>query len=133
MNSRKLEALIFFGFGVVIVASLVSLFVFESPLARRMIGPCLLGSVFGLTIFALYILFGRQGRDDPQKPTVVASLPDELSASALVVQLESHGISARAIGGFTSGDMVCDVKVVVPQQDHELAMGVMQIIEEDNL
>ena len=132
MNSGKLEALIFVGFGLLIVVSLVSLFIFESPFARRVIGPCLLGSVLGLAIFAGFVTIGRQRREDPHKPTVVASMADEMSASALVVQLEAHGISARAIGGFTAGDIVCDVKVVVPHKDHELAMGVMQLIEEDS-
>ena len=131
MNKRALEALILIGFATLIVGLVGSLFIFNSPESHRIIWPCLLGAVMGLAVFAGFILWGRGG-SDPEAPTVVASLPDEMSANALVVQLEAHGIRARAIGGHTSSDLVCDVKVVVPESDHELAMGVLQIMTESN-
>ena len=131
INQRAPIFLILIGFAGLIVLLVGSLFVFQSPFARRIIGPCLLAAVVGLIVFAGFMVLGKWGSEDPHQPMVVASLPDEMSASALVVQLEAHGINARAVGGFTAGDVVCDVKVVVPAEDHELAMGMLQIIEED--
>ena len=132
MAKTQLEPLIFLGFAALIVTLLASLFVFRSPATTRIIGPCLVAAILGLAVFATFIAFRRDQQDDPDAPTVVASMSDEMSASAIVVQLESHGITARAIGGHTAGDLACDVKVVVAAKDYELAMGMMQVIEEDN-
>jgi len=132
MGKRQLEKFIFLGFAALIVTLLASLFVFRTPASVRLIGPCLLGAILGLAVFATFTAIRRGTKHDPDRPTVVASMSDEMSANAIVVQLESHGITARAIGGHTAGDLACDVKVVVAEKDYEIAMGTMQLIEEDN-
>ena len=131
MKKRAFEAFVLLGFAKLIVMLVGSLFIFNSPESHRIIWPCLLGAVIGLTVFAGFLVWGN-GANDPDAPAAVASLPDEMSANALVVQLEAHGIKARAIGGHTSSDLVCDVKVVVSEKDHEIAMGVLQIMTESN-
>ncbi len=122
-------------FALAIVGLLGSLFVLPSEEARQLIWPCLLGAVMGLATFAGFLAWGRVAKD-PNAPTVVASLPDEMSASALVVQLEAHGIKARAVGGFTSGfqtEIASDVRVVVAASDYKAAVQVINNSPEPKL
>jgi hypothetical protein len=128
MNRRNIEAGILLLFAVAIVGLLGSLFVIESPEERKLILPCLVGAVMGLVSFAGFLVFGR-GAADPDSPTVVASLPDEMSASALVVQLGNFGIKAQAVGGYTAGfqtEVASDVRVVVAARDVDAAMKLLK-------
>jgi hypothetical protein len=128
MKRKSTQAIILLAFAKVIISLVASLFFFSSPEARGWIYPCLLGAIIGLAFYASMFAWGGSS-NDPTLPTVVASLPDEMSASAVVSQLEVHGIKARAVGGFTSGfqtEIASDVKVVVAAQDVELARAALQ-------
>ena len=128
MKQQTIEGGILLLFALVIIGLLGSLFVIDTPAERKLIWPCLVGAMMGLATFAGFLAFGRKS-DDPTSPTVVASLPDEMSASAIVVQLGAHGIKAQAIGGFTSGfqtEVASDVRVVVAASDHEAARKLLQ-------
>ena len=128
MNRRSIEAGILLLFALAIVGLLGSLFIIESPEERRLVWPCLLGAIMGLATFAGFLAFGRTAAD-PDSPTVVASLPDEMSASALVVQLGNFGIKAQTVGGYTSGfqtEVASDVRVVVAARDVEAAMKLLK-------
>ena len=83
MKRQTIEAGILLLFALVAVGLVSSLFVIESPAERKLILPCLVGAVMGLATFAGFLAFGRSS-EDPTSPTVVASLPDEMSASAIV-------------------------------------------------
>jgi len=53
---------------------------------------------------------------DPMSPEVLASVPSELEAAAIVDALAAAGIRARAVGGYTAGfraEAPGDVRVVV--------------------
>lgn len=126
-KSKTIQLIVLIAFAKVIFALLGSLFFFSSPEARGWIYPCLLGAIIGLAFYASMYAWGGKS-DDPTLPTVIASLPDEMSASAVVSQLEVHGIKARAVGGFTSGfqtEIAGDVKVVVAAQDVKKANAVL--------
>ncbi len=128
MKRQTIEAGILLLFALVTVGLVSSLFVIESPAERKLILPCLVGAVMGLATFAGFLAFGRSSVD-PTSPTVVASLPDEMSASAIVVQLNAHGIQAQAIGGYTAGfqtEIASDVRVVVAASDRDAAMKLLQ-------
>lgn len=127
-KSKTIQAIILLAFVKVIFTLVASLYFFSGPEARGWIYPCLLGAIIGLVFYGSMFAFGGKS-DDPTLPTVIASLPDEMSASAVVSQLEVHGIKARAVGGYTSGfqtEIAGDVKVVVAAQDVELAKTVLQ-------
>lgn len=128
MNRKATEGIILLAFAFVIIGLLGLLFFIDSPQDRKFIWPCLVGASMGLVTFAGFLLFRRDG-NDPHAPTVVASLPDELTASRIVQQLEAVGIKARAIGGFTSGfqtEVAGDVRVVVAKTDYEAAMDTIR-------
>ena len=128
MKRQTIEAGILLLFALAIIGLLGSLFVIESPEERKLILPCLVGAMMGLATFAGFVAFGR-GENDPDSPAVVASLPDEMSASAMVVQLNAHGIKAQAIGGYTSGfqtEVASDVRVVVAARDQEAALKLLK-------
>jgi len=128
MNRKTVEAFILLAFAFVIAGLFGSLFILDSVEARRIILPCLVGAVMGLFTFAGFLVYRRDG-NDPHAPKVVASLPDEISASSMVQRLEASGIKARAVGGFTSGfqtEVAGDVRVVVSACEYEAAMKVIQ-------
>jgi len=132
MKRKSIQAVILLGFAKVIFGLMGSLLFFDSPEARGWIYPCLLGAIIGLVMFGRFFAWGGK-TDDPTLPTVIASLPDEMSASALVVQLESHGITARAVGGYTSGfqtEIASDVKVVVAARDVKIAKAIIETVAE---
>lgn len=133
MKKRKtLQVFGLMAFAKVIFTLVVSLYFFTSPEARGWIYPCLLGAIIGLVFFGSMYAWGGES-DDPTLPTVIASLPDEMSASAIVSQLEFHGIKARAVGGFTSGfqtEIASDVKVVVAAKDVAKANTALQTAAE---
>jgi len=128
MNRKTVEAFILLAFAFVIIGLVGSLFILDTPQQRKIIFPCLLGAIMGLVTFAGFLLYRRDG-NDPDAPKVIASLPDELSASSMVQQLEANGIKARAVGGYTSGfqtDIAGDVSVVVSASEYDAAMEVIQ-------
>ncbi len=118
------------------LALVVALFTSDNSAHRRKLSIGLMASFAALVGFAAKRLsaesakFAREQANDPNRPTVIASMPDEMSASAIVAKLEEHGIKARAVGGYTSGfqtEIAGDVKVVVPNvqagRAHELLTG----------
>jgi hypothetical protein len=115
------QAIVLLAFAFVIFGLLGSMFILESKDANRIIWPSLLGVMIGLATYSMSIVFANRG-EDPDAPKVVAYARDELSANAVVVKLEAHGIKARAIGGFTSTEVGSDVAVVVSAQHYEAAM-----------
>jgi len=128
MNRKVVEAFILLAFAFVIVGLLGSLFIIDTPQQRKIILPCLVGATMGLFTFAGFLVFRRDG-NDPNSPKVVASLPDELSASSMVQTLEANGIKARSVGSYTSGfqtEVAGDVRVVVAANEYEAAMKVIR-------
>ena len=128
MNRKSVEVFIMLAFAFVIIGLIGSLFILDSPEERRIILPCLVGAVMGLVAFAGFLVVRRDG-SDPNAPKVVASLPDEISASSMVQHLEANGIKARSVGGYTSGfqtEVAGDVRVVVAANEYEAAMKVIQ-------
>lgn len=131
MNRSHFEAGILVLFALALFGLLGSLFIFDSEESRKIIWPSIVGALMGLATFTSFIAFSKR-KIDPTTPTVVASLPDELSANAVVVQLETHGIKARAVGGFTSGfqtEIASDVRVVVAACDIDEATKVLESME----
>jgi len=66
--------------------------------------------------------------NDPNRPHVVARVPTEFEASAIVSALEAAGIKAMAVGGHTAGfraEAPGDVSVVVPEHEAEQAAAVL--------
>lgn len=128
MNRKAVEAIILLAFAFVIVGLIGSLFILDGPQQRKVILPCLVGAVMGLFTFAGLLVY-RRDSNDPDAPKVVASLPDELTASSMVQHLEANGIKARAIGGYTSGfqtEVAGDVRVVVAASEYEAAMEMIK-------
>lgn len=124
---RNLEVATFLLFAFILAGLVVSLFAIEAPEDRRFVWPCMVGATMGLITFTGFLTWGKKS-SDPNAPTVVASLPDEMSASALVVKLASHGLKARAVGGFTSGfqtEVASDVRVVVPASQFAAAVNII--------
>lgn len=112
------------------IALAIALFTSENPSQRRWLAVGLVTSLaanFGFIVKQLASASKKYAGDhggDPHRPTVIASLPDEMSAAAIVAQLEEHGIKARAVGGYTAGfqtEIAGDVKVVVPQIEADRA------------
>lgn len=71
--------------------------------------------------------------DDPHSPTVVASVPSDVEAGTLVSVLDSHGIEARATGGFTAGfraEAPGTVQVIVRREDEPQARAVLAEIQQ---
>ncbi len=65
-------------------------------------------------------LFRTSGERDPTSPEVVASVPDPMTANAIVGVLKEGGINATTTGSYTSGfqtEIASDVQVVVAFQD----------------
>lgn len=65
---------------------------------------------------------------DPHRPYVVAKVPNEIEAAAIVTALEAAGIQAMAVGGHTAGfraEAPGEVSVVVQQQKAEQAAAVL--------
>lgn len=128
MNRKTVEAFILLAFAFVIIGLLGSMFIIDTPQQRKIILPCLLGAIMGLFTFAGFLVYRRDG-NDPNAPKVVASLPDEISASSLVQRLEANGIKARAVGGYTSGfqtEIAGEVRVVVSASQYEAAMKTLK-------
>ena len=127
MKRRTFEVAIFTTFIVILAGLFASPLFIESPEQRRFIWPCIVGATLGLITFAGFLFWGRKS-SDPNAPTVVASLPDEMSAFALAGKLASHGLRARAVGGFTSGfqtEVASDVRVVVPASEFAAVVNVI--------
>lgn len=127
MNRKTTELFILLAFAFVIVGLLGSLFIIDTPQQRKIILPCLVGAFMGLFTFAGFLVSRRES-NDPNAPTVVASLPDEMSASSLVQLLEANGIKARSVGGYTSGfqtEIAGEVRVVVSASEYKAAMKVV--------
>ena len=132
LENKTLQMFVLFGMAKLVFVLLGSLFFFNSKEAHGFIWPCLLMAMIGLAIFAAFQAWGKAS-DDPTLPTVVASLPDELNANAVVALLETHGITARPVGGYTSGfqtEIAGDVKVVVAASDAETAKAAIQTVAE---
>lgn len=128
MKRQSLELAILLVFAVSLVALVGSLFLIEETELRQLIWPCIFAALVGLVTFCGFIYFGKSVHD-PSSPRVVASLPDEMSASAIVVALSAHGINARAVGGYTSGfqtEIASDVRVVVSASEFEAAKSVIE-------
>ena len=71
--------------------------------------------------------------NDPNRPTVVRTPPDEAQAAMLVAALDEHGVRAWAVGGFTSGfraEVPGGVQVLVRWCDVESAREALREIEE---
>ena len=66
--------------------------------------------------------------DDQLRPHVVAKVPTDFEAGAIVSALEAAGIKAMAVGGHTAGfraEAPGDVAVVVPANQAEEAEAVL--------
>jgi hypothetical protein len=71
---------------------------------------------------------------DPENLKVLASVPNEIEAAAIVCALAEFDIMAQATGGYTSGFKVTapgDVKVVVKQADLDRAKQALKEILKD--
>ena len=65
---------------------------------------------------------------DPHRPHVIARVPTDFEAAAIVSALEAAGIKAMAVGGHTAGfraEAPGDVTVVVPEDEAEQAEAVL--------
>ena len=101
---------------------------FDPAFARRLFSVALILFAVGMISGLAVLLTRTSGKSDPHSPTVVASEPDEMSAAAIVTLLDAHAISARALGGYTSGfqtEIASDVKVVVAHQDAAAARDII--------
>ena len=81
----------------------------------------------GLGLMMLFLLDGA-GKQDPDSPQVVASLPDEVSANQVVSLLHENGIKATIVGSYTSGfqtEVASDVQVVVPLKEAVIAKDIL--------
>jgi nitrogen regulatory protein PII-like uncharacterized protein len=61
---------------------------------------------------------------DPNRPTVLLTVANEMEAAVIVNALAEHGVDAFATGGYTSGfkaEAPGDVQVVVKNADMERA------------
>ena len=66
--------------------------------------------------------------DDLNRPHVVAKVPTDFEAAAIVSALEAAGIKAMAVGGHTAGFLAeapGDVAVVVPASEAKPAEAVL--------
>lgn len=127
----KLQRIIQVVLAITTAVLIASAFVIEDPESRRWLGPCIAGSIMGLVTFSAITWLGRPVHD-PQAPTVVASLPDAMAAGMIVTQLESGGVKAKAIGGFTSGfqtEVASDVEVVVARADVAAAEKILAEVQ----
>lgn len=128
--SRQLTSIVSAVLLAINIALGLALLTSDNPGHRRWLAVALATSFSALFAFTAKHLssaskkFANEHSNDPHRPTVIASLPDEMSAAAIVAKLEEHGIKARAIGGFTAGfqtEIAGDVKVVVPQIEADRA------------
>ena len=72
--------------------------------------------------------------NDPNRPHVVAKVPTEFEAAAIVAALEVAGIKAMAVGGHTAGfraEAPGDVTVVVQENEAEQAETVLAQFRKD--
>lgn len=70
--------------------------------------------------------------DDPNAPEVLASVPNDIEAAAIVAALEAEGIGASATGGYTAGfraEAPGDVNVIVRRHELQRAKQVLAEIE----
>ena len=66
--------------------------------------------------------------NDPNRPHVIATVPTDFEAAAIVSALEAAGIKAMAVGGHTAGfraEAPGDVAVVVPASEAKTAEAVL--------
>ena len=127
-NRGSIELALQFLLGLVTLCLVVAYFFASSAETLATLRPLVFGSFMGFITFSLTLWVFRP-INDPLAPTVVASLPDALTAGMIVTQLESSGISARAVGGYTSGfqtEVASDVKVVVAKSDVAAAKEVLK-------
>jgi hypothetical protein len=72
---------------------------------------------------------------DPNELKVVASVPNEMEAGAIVNALEQKGIQAIATGEYTSGfraEAPGEVKILVKSNEYEQAKQTLENSLEDN-
>lgn len=122
---RAIQAVVLLAFIFAIIGLIGSMFILDSKESAGILLPCLFATVMGMLVYVGHVVW-TAGANDSDAPAVVASFPDELSASALVSRLESNGVNAQAIGGFTSTEFGSDVSVVVAATDYEFAMKVLR-------
>ena len=94
----------------------------------RTAGTAVLFMFLGLCVYMALSWSKRSSENDPESPIVVAMRPDEMQASVLVDQLQSHDINAVAVGTFTSGfqvEIASMVKIVVPRRQFDSAKEIL--------
>lgn len=120
--SRPLQSITGAVFLAINIALVLALINSKQPQQRRWLAAALVSTLAIQVAHSVRLIsqlpsrFDPNLEDDPHRPTVVASLPNEMNAAAIVASLETHGIKARAVGGFTAGfqtEIASDVKVVV--------------------
>jgi hypothetical protein len=72
---------------------------------------------------------------DPHEPCVIARVPSEAEAAALVTALSAEGIRATTTGGFTAGfiaEAPGDVQIVVARHDEKRARKLLSELRKGN-
>ncbi len=72
--------------------------------------------------------------NDPNRPHVVAKVPTDFEAAAIVTALQEAGIKAMAVGGHTAGfraEAPGDVAVVVQENEAKQAETVLAQFRKD--
>lgn len=72
--------------------------------------------------------------DDPNRPAVLTSVPNEAQAHLIAAALQRHGVQAQIEGALTSGfraEVPGQVQVVVRQADVERARDILEDLKSD--
>lgn len=73
-------------------------------------------------------------QNDPDRLEIVARVPHEMEAGAIVSALEAAGVQAEAVGGYTAGfraEAPGEVQVVVRHVDLERATSILAELRGD--
>ena len=94
----------------------------------RTVGTILLVALLAGGIYLGFRWSKEAAENDPESPVIVAKRHDEMQAAVVVSQLEAEGISAVAVGTFTSGfqvEIASMVKIVVPRRQADQAREIL--------
>ena len=70
--------------------------------------------------------------DDPNRPVVLTTVPNEAQAAILVAVLDEHGVPAQATGALTSAfraEVPGAVRIMVRQADLSRAQEALQAVQ----
>ncbi len=71
---------------------------------------------------------------DPHNPEIVARVPSDIEAAAIVTALSAHGIKASTAGGYIAGfraEAPSNVQVIVRHEDLAAAKKVLANLEQE--